>query len=151
MTVIVTMNTIAMKFIQTIAEKVADIATSSSQSGYVMGEILANALDAPCDYDTPPSIEMTVNGQLLTYVQYINKQVLEINSKKFFRLTNWETPLLFGYKHFAGIYNSIDKRGYIGYCQLVKCTMPVMEIYFQCCTMYCMNVCLRLNLAIAFI
>ena len=106
------------------AEKVADIATSSSQSGYVMGEILANALDAPCDYDTPPSIEMTVNGQLLTYVQYINKQVLEINSKKFFRLTNWETPLLFGYKHFAGIYNSIDKRGYIGYCQLVKCTKP---------------------------
>ena len=45
------------------AEKVANIARSSSQSGYVVGEILENALNAPCDYDTPPSIEMTVNGQ----------------------------------------------------------------------------------------
>ena len=82
--------------------------TSSSQSGYVMGEILANALDVPCDYDTPPSIEMTVIGQQLTYVQYVNKQVLEINSKNIFVLLIGKLSYCFDW-----IYNSIDIRGYI--------------------------------------
>lgn len=105
-------------------KEVADVVESTVQSGYLMGQVLANVLDSPCEHDEPPFVELAVSGEQLKYVHYMNKQVLEVNSKKFFRLANWETPLLYGYKHFAGIYNTVDKRGYIGYCQLRKCVPP---------------------------
>ena len=48
--------------------------------------------DAPKEdkHDEPPFVELAVSDEQLKYVHYMTKQVLEVNSKKFYHLVKWE-------------------------------------------------------------
>ena len=92
----------------------------ASQCGKDIGTALANIVSIPTPFGVLPYLELTVNGAINKYVLYKNMEFVEGNKKKkFFKLDPNPTPLLYGWKHYAAMYNAHDRRGWVGYCGLV--------------------------------
>jgi hypothetical protein len=65
--------------------------------------------------------DVKVSGRLLVFVAFVNDQDnVTGKKKKFFHINPNPTPVLFGYKHYHGIYNSGTERGWICHCRLVS-------------------------------
>ena len=99
-------------------EESHEIATSSFSDGYNVGEMLLAMSLGSVSADGPTSFETTIAGVKYKLVHYINLNKLEQKTKKLFNLEPEQTPPLFGYRHYFGLLNSYDSRGYVARCPL---------------------------------